>query len=86
MIARDVTNSFDAMRSYLRQARKVIDHVDPHLCSNVGLVQRLVNWEETWEVGRKYVGWRPMLHAVGDVLVEFRKVQQVTPTLQENPL
>ena len=41
----DVVGSFEAMRRYLREVKKCLERVDPHLCNNVGLVARLVDWE-----------------------------------------
>lgn len=83
MLAKDVIDSFEAMRAYLRQAGRVLERVDPHLCKNAGLVQRLVFWEETWEVGRKYVCCPPMLYAIGDLISEFRRVQRAAPALEQ---
>eukprot|EP00435_Cladocopium_sp_Y103_P003446 s4768_g1.t1 len=51
----DVVESFVAMRLYLREIGKCLERVDPHLCNNAGLVTRLVDWEESWEVGARYV-------------------------------
>jgi len=82
-LAQGVTLSFDALRAYLKQVGKVLERVDPHLCNNPGLVERLVDWEETWEVGLKYVRDTAMLSAVDDVVSELQKVQEVAPTFRQ---
>jgi len=83
MLASGVIASFDAMRTYLHQVTEVLERVDPHLCHNVGLVERLMDWEESWEVGLKYVRHKPMLNAVRDLVAELEKVQEVAPTLKD---
>lgn len=83
MVARDVTASFDALRAYLRQVANCLERVDPHLCNNPGLVERLVDWEETWELGLKYVRNAPVFYALGDVVAELQKAQEVTPCLKQ---
>jgi len=83
MVARDVTNSFDAIRAYMRQVSKVLVRVDPHLSNNSGLVERLVDWEESWEVGLKYLRHTPMFNALGDVVEEVRKVQDAAPGFRQ---
>ena len=50
ILATDVVDSFSAMREYLREVELCLERVDPHLCNNAGLVARLVDWEESWEV------------------------------------
>eukprot|EP00913_Durusdinium_trenchii_P024944 g23412.t1 len=63
ILAKDVLDSFTAMREYLREVGRCLERVDPHLCNNVGLVARLVDWEESWEVGTRYVQQEKMLTA-----------------------
>lgn len=82
VLARDIVESFDAIRSYFRSVAKCLERVDPHLCNNSGLVERLVDWEESWEVGAKYVRHAPLFNAVVDVVAELREVEQVAPDLK----
>ena len=83
-LANDVVESFEAMRSYLRELRKVgLHRVDPELSRNRGLVQRLVKWEETWEVGLKFVKDKVMRAALHSVHGEIRKVQNVEPNFRQ---
>jgi len=81
ILAGDVVQSFDAMRAYLREAAHCLERVDPHLCNNAGLVARLVDWEESWEVGTRYVQREKLLNAVCDIVAEIRAAQRVVPAL-----
>mmetsp|Transcript_122130 Transcript_122130/g.272710 ORF Transcript_122130/g.272710 Transcript_122130/m.272710 type:complete len:447 (+) Transcript_122130:121-1461(+) len=76
ILAEDVVASFASMRNYLEEVSKCLERVDPHLCNNAGLVARLVDWEESWEVGGRYVRQAPLLAGLCD-LVE---------SIQEEPL
>lgn len=81
ILATDVVESYTAVRGYLREVEKCLERVDPHLCNNVGLVARLVDWEESWEVGTKYVQNERMLAAVCDLVSEIRAAQRLVPAL-----
>merc|ERR1719473_1777640 len=81
ILATDVVESFDAMREYLREVERCLERVDPHLCNNVGLVARLVDWEESWEVGARYVQHTPLLNALCDLVAEIRSAQRLAPAL-----
>jgi len=78
----DVVDSFLAMRKYLRETSTCLERVDPHLSNNVGLVGRLVDWEETWEVGKKYVQNSMILNGICDLVAEIRSAQLVIPDLK----
>jgi hypothetical protein len=81
ILANDVVESFTAMRKYLRQASQCLERVDPHLCNNPGLVTRLVDWEESWEVGSKYVQEPAMLGGICDVVAGIREAEGIAPAL-----
>lgn len=81
ILATDVVESFNAMREYLREVERCLERVDPHLCNNVGLVARLVDWEESWEVGTRYVQHERLLNAICDLVAEIRMAQRVAPAL-----
>jgi len=81
-LAMDVVSSFAAMRGYLREVSVCLERVDPHLCNNAGLVARLVDWEESWEVGARYVRQAPLLEAVCDLVEEIQSVQRLEPVLK----
>jgi len=81
VLAQDILKSYAAMRVYLRRVGACLERVDPHLCSNAGLVARLVDLQETWEVGTLYVSNPKMLHAVCDLVAEVRAVQRLAPAL-----
>lgn len=78
-LAVDVVASFEAMRQYLREVRKCLERVDPHLCNNGGLVARLVDWEESWEVGAQYVRHASLQDAVCDLVAECHAVARLAP-------
>ncbi|CAE6927873.1 unnamed protein product [Symbiodinium natans] len=82
-LTKDVLDSFTAMREYLREVGRCLERVDPHLCNNAGLVARLVDWEESWEVGTRYVQQEKMLTAVCDLVAEIRAAQRLAPVLAQ---
>jgi len=81
ILSTDVVESFEVMREYLREVERCLERVDPHLCNNVGLVARLVDWEESWEVGMRYVQHEKLLDIVCDLVAEIRRAQRVCPAL-----
>ncbi|CAJ1357462.1 unnamed protein product [Effrenium voratum] len=78
-MAVDVVGSFEAMRRYLREVKKCLERVDPHLCNNVGLVARPGGWQESWEIGARYVRQRQLFEANNDIVAEFRTAQSLAP-------
>ena len=80
-LAANVVESFEELRDYLHQVQHQMDRLHPQLCQNPGLVARLVRWEETWEVGARYVQSAPVLHAVCHLVPELRHAQKVSPAL-----
>lgn len=81
ILATDVLESYQAMREYLREVEHCLERVDPHLCNNVGLVARLADWEESWEMGTRYMQHEKLLNAVCDLVAEIRRAQRVVPAL-----
>lgn len=81
MMSTDVVESFDEIRTYLRDVSKCLERVDPHLCNNVGLVAALVDWEESWEIGAKYVQNEHLLSGICDLVAEMRFAQRIAPEL-----
>jgi hypothetical protein len=69
------------MRKYFREVANCLERVDPHLCNNAGLVARLVDWEESWEVGARYVQREKLLDSLCDVVSEVRSAQRLVPAL-----
>merc|ERR1711971_535635 len=71
VLATDVVDSFEAIRTYLRKVGQIgLEKIDPQLCNNIGLVERLVNWEKSWEIGLKFISNAPMFDAVHALLGE----------------
>jgi len=80
-LASDVVESFDAIRLYVRQVGECLECVDPNLCKNAGLVARLVDWEESWEVGSQYVQKQELLESVCNLVAKVKKAQHLVPAL-----
>eukprot|EP00930_Biecheleria_cincta_P035810 TRINITY_DN24608_c0_g2_i1.p1 TRINITY_DN24608_c0_g2~~TRINITY_DN24608_c0_g2_i1.p1 ORF type:complete len:547 (-),score=103.56 TRINITY_DN24608_c0_g2_i1:316-1908(-) len=78
----DVIDSFSAMRRYLREISSCLERVDPHLCNNAGLVAKLVDWEQTWEVGKHFVQNEMFLNGICDLVAEIRLAQRLVPDLK----
>jgi len=81
VLSADVTGSFEAMRRYFRQVSFCLERLDPHLCNNEGLAARLVDWEESWEVGKRYIQNAKLLKCMSSLVVEIRSAQQIAPAL-----
>jgi len=79
ILAADVVDSFSAIRDYFREVERCLERVDPHLGNNEGLVARLVDWEESWEVGTRYVMDEHLLAAVCDLVHCMREAQTLAP-------
>jgi len=80
-LASDVVESFDAIRFYVRQVGECLECVDPNLCKNAGLVARLVDWEESWEIGSQYVQKQELLKSVCNLVAKVKKAQHLVPAL-----
>eukprot|EP00930_Biecheleria_cincta_P090593 TRINITY_DN799_c0_g2_i1.p1 TRINITY_DN799_c0_g2~~TRINITY_DN799_c0_g2_i1.p1 ORF type:complete len:528 (+),score=100.88 TRINITY_DN799_c0_g2_i1:120-1703(+) len=78
-LAVDVVASFEAMRRYLQGVKKCLERVDPHLCNNGGLVARLVDWEESWEVGARYVRHAECQEAICDLIAACHAASHLAP-------
>lgn len=82
-LAKEVKDSFDAMRKYLREVSTCLECVDPHLCKNSGLVSRLVDVEESWELGSLYVQRALTLDALCDWVSQIRIAQSQSADFRE---
>lgn len=83
VLAADILETYQALRVYLREVSKCLERLDPHLCNNVGLVERLVDWEETWEVGARYLQHPALLGAMHDLVGEILAAQRLVPSLAD---
>lgn len=81
ILAGYVVESFNCMREYLHEVGNCLERVDPHLCNNPGLVDRLVDWEESWEVGARYVQHSTLLNEICDCVAKIRAAQRWSPAL-----
>eukprot|EP00931_Biecheleriopsis_adriatica_P053948 TRINITY_DN31705_c0_g1_i1.p1 TRINITY_DN31705_c0_g1~~TRINITY_DN31705_c0_g1_i1.p1 ORF type:complete len:552 (+),score=102.67 TRINITY_DN31705_c0_g1_i1:71-1657(+) len=83
ILSGDVLLSFESARNYLQEIGKCLERVDPHLCNNAGLVSKLVDWEESWEIGTRYVQNEELLRGLCDLVAETRLAQKIVPGLRE---
>jgi len=81
VLATDMVESFDALRAYLRFVKNCPERVDPQLSRNAGLVERLVDLEESWEVCDRYVNHAPMLNTVCNLVYALQAAQRLIPRL-----
>lgn len=79
-LATEVEESFEAMRRYLREVSTCLECVDPHLCKNAGLVARLVDVEESWDLGALYVQREKTLDALCDWVSQIKVAQGLSPS------
>lgn len=82
-LAKEVKDSYDAMRKYLREVSTCLECVDPHLCKNSGLVSRLVDVEESWELGSLYVQREMTLDALCDWVWQIKVAQSMSTDFTE---
>eukprot|EP00931_Biecheleriopsis_adriatica_P050612 TRINITY_DN29319_c0_g1_i1.p1 TRINITY_DN29319_c0_g1~~TRINITY_DN29319_c0_g1_i1.p1 ORF type:complete len:567 (-),score=117.62 TRINITY_DN29319_c0_g1_i1:125-1750(-) len=83
VIAENVVESFEEIRNYLYRVQHCLDGLNPHLCQNACLVERLVRWEETWIIGGCYLQTRSFLHAVCKFVPEMCQVQRLAPAFAQ---
>lgn len=81
VLATDVIDSFDNLRRYLRDAERHLERIDPNLRNNVGLVTRLVDWEETWELGARYVQQPLLFEGIVGLVAEILAAERLAPEL-----
>jgi len=82
VLADDIVGAFEAIRKYLREVNLCLERVDPHLCNNNGLVARLCDWEDSWEVGGRYVKCPLLRAALCDVVAKIIDIQRLMPSLR----
>ena len=65
-LSEDIKKAFLAMRILLRKYAENIDSVDPQLRNNPELVERLVDFEKSWEKGKEFLlsptGCKQLIH------------------------
>jgi NAD(P)-dependent dehydrogenase (short-subunit alcohol dehydrogenase family) len=79
VLATDVVESYECVRQYFQKVAGCLERVDPQLSNNTELVDRLVDWEESWEIASRYVQKPALLGAVCDLVEEIRLLQRVAP-------
>jgi hypothetical protein len=82
VVAEDVIDSLCVVRHYLRGVGNCLECIDPHLCNNAGLVSRLVDWEESWVVGQRYLLNASLLSTLCDLVAFIQQAQLLEPRLK----
>mmetsp|Transcript_13807 Transcript_13807/g.37434 ORF Transcript_13807/g.37434 Transcript_13807/m.37434 type:complete len:536 (-) Transcript_13807:155-1762(-) len=80
-LAIDVLDSYQAIRDYLSEVSGMLSRVDPHLRNNPGLVARLVDLEETWEIGSRYMADVGLMEEFCGLVSEVRATARSVPSL-----
>jgi len=81
-LAKEIVGAFESIRSYLRQIGPQMESVDPMLSNNVGLVRRLVDWEEGWELGSRYILNDSVLSTVATLSATLQATQEALPDVR----
>eukprot|EP00929_Paragymnodinium_shiwhaense_P114018 TRINITY_DN82323_c0_g1_i1.p1 TRINITY_DN82323_c0_g1~~TRINITY_DN82323_c0_g1_i1.p1 ORF type:complete len:572 (+),score=114.39 TRINITY_DN82323_c0_g1_i1:341-2056(+) len=81
-LAADVVGAYQAMREYLSEVRGCLSRVDPHLRNNAGLVARLVDMEETWEIGNRYVMDAGCMRDICGLVAEVKEASKHVKSLE----
>eukprot|EP00930_Biecheleria_cincta_P060174 TRINITY_DN4586_c0_g1_i1.p1 TRINITY_DN4586_c0_g1~~TRINITY_DN4586_c0_g1_i1.p1 ORF type:complete len:538 (-),score=90.94 TRINITY_DN4586_c0_g1_i1:39-1652(-) len=76
-----VIQSLHAMRRYLREVEKCLEKVDSHLESNNGLVERLMDLEESWGICARYVQNKKLFAGLCDLVAQIKCAQTIVPSL-----
>jgi len=82
-IAEQVVESFEELRDYLHEIQHHLDLLHPHLCQNHRLVEKLVRWEETWEIGARYIHHEDVLHSLCYLVPQLQRARGAVPALAE---
>lgn len=80
-IADRVVEAFESLRCYFQELSAKNEAVNPNLSQNAALVELLVQWEESWLTGARYIQTRPVLEAVCRLVPELRQAQRSSPAL-----
>eukprot|EP00927_Polykrikos_kofoidii_P066975 TRINITY_DN62525_c0_g1_i1.p1 TRINITY_DN62525_c0_g1~~TRINITY_DN62525_c0_g1_i1.p1 ORF type:complete len:543 (-),score=82.22 TRINITY_DN62525_c0_g1_i1:284-1912(-) len=84
VVAKQVMGSFDAIRCYLRSIKADgLALIDAQLRKNPVLVQRLMDWEESWETGQLYLLDSQMLVALCNVVTELAVIKKMSTVFAE---
>jgi len=74
VLATDVVSTLNALRKYFRHAATYPERLDPHLRNNRRLVEKLVAWEEAWEVGLVYLPHRALRQSLCSTAACLRSI------------
>jgi len=76
-LAADVLASFNNLRSYLRHLD--LNYIDPQLAQNPDLGDILARWEESWELGARYLVTSRVSSALDLLVAQLRAARQSIP-------
>mmetsp|Transcript_8813 Transcript_8813/g.19573 ORF Transcript_8813/g.19573 Transcript_8813/m.19573 type:complete len:536 (+) Transcript_8813:218-1825(+) len=80
MIASALVDSFKALRRYFRHAKQHLDLIDPYLGNNPILVQRLSDYEESWENASRYLANSSCLDGLRSAVAQLKALAQTDPS------
>ncbi|CAE8589275.1 unnamed protein product, partial [Polarella glacialis] len=78
-VAGDVVCSFLKMQDYLREVALRMNEVDPSLANNSGLAERLLDLEESWAVGDRYLLDRAAFNSLLQLASTLEKFRRESP-------
>eukprot|EP00930_Biecheleria_cincta_P014182 TRINITY_DN12307_c0_g2_i1.p1 TRINITY_DN12307_c0_g2~~TRINITY_DN12307_c0_g2_i1.p1 ORF type:complete len:577 (-),score=114.13 TRINITY_DN12307_c0_g2_i1:206-1936(-) len=81
LLASQVLSGFLEMRSYLAEISHNLILVDAQLSNNATLVAKLTRWEESWEVGARFLLEPDLLDALSGVAGRIGRAQRFAPEL-----
>ena len=81
VLAQEVVQSFEEVRQCLRDLQ--LEDLNPQLCHNEELVKSLVQWEDAWITGARYVQTRPVLGALCKLVPVLLRAMQSSPRFEQ---
>jgi hypothetical protein len=82
-VCEDLLKSFEAMCKYLCALDVAMETVDPILSSNTGLVERLAEFEEAWEMAARFVGDASLRCSLDGVFSAVKMIVELEPAFQQ---
>jgi len=82
ILASRILVDFANLRNYFEEMADCMIRVDPQLSNNSDLVQRLAAWEDSWELGARFLLQPNVLDALCDVAAKTAVAQNHVPDLK----
>lgn len=81
-LCNEVLQAFASIRRYLRAVASCLESVDPQLSHNEGLVARLVEWEESHDLGALFLQKSGTLQSLCSWVASAHEAKEVSPEMQ----